>query len=355
MAAPTADTEAVNDFLRRIHGEGPHRLIAFGGGRPRGALTDDPAAFINGGSADYYFQPAIVRDGFTGTKTSKVDIAGSRWAWIDFDPPDNIKSDPDKLATWRQTAPNALMQLNPTLLVDSGRGFWAFFEMTRAVEPDRLERINRGLLSRVDGGDDCWNCDQVARLPGTIKSKSSLLARVAFDASSTHDPDSMPEVVPPSISAIELELPDDLPKITDLSAVFTDTPRGLQCQMLVSELRHPDEPPKQNDDSRSAWLFDFMCNALRVDASPEQVLGIVMDPAWKISDAVLKNANGTARPNPRRYAEHTLKNAMAEVGSSLTAAETEPEPDLISLAPVPDDLRPRPWPWQGWWEKTSKQ
>ncbi len=337
----TPDAEAVNEFLRRVHGEGPHRLIAFGDGRPRGILTDDPAAFINGGGADYYFQPAIVRDGFAGTKTSKADITGSRWAWIDFDPPSQIKSDPKKLSLWRSTAPDALLQLQPTLLIDSGRGFWAFFELTRTVEPERLERINRGLLRKIDGGDDCWNCDRVARLPGMINSKSGLLAKVVFDAGPPHDPDLMQEVDATAASAVELDLPKDLPKITDLSAVFTGTPRGLRCQMLASEMRHPDEEPKRNDNSRSAWLFDFMCNALRDGTSPEQVLGIVMDPAWRMSEAVLKNADDTARPNPRRYAEHTLKNALAEIRPP--ADEAEPGAELVSLAPVPDDLRPRPW------------
>ena len=77
---------------------------------------------------------------------------------------------------------------------------------------------------------------------------------------------------------------------------------------------HPDYP-KKGDNSRSAWVFDFACNAIRAGIPDEITLGILLDSDYAISASVLEKGNAA------RYAERQVRNAHTEV--ALDADEFE--------------------------------
>jgi len=67
---------------------------------------------------------------------------------------------------------------SPSVVVDSGnKGFWIYLKLTKPIPVAQIESLNKRLAVLV-GGDKAWNCDRIARLPGSIHPKSGNLARV---------------------------------------------------------------------------------------------------------------------------------------------------------------------------------
>jgi hypothetical protein len=60
-------------------------------------------------------------------KANKTDIAEARYLWADIDPPKTIKDD-EALKAWRKSINHDVYPIGvpglPTLIIDSGRGFW---------------------------------------------------------------------------------------------------------------------------------------------------------------------------------------------------------------------------------------
>src|SRR3546814_17140103 len=75
--------------------------------------------------ADLYFNPAVLHGPpANGKKATKSDVAASCHHWADIDPPKDVAD----LDAWRASALDRLHAAGPTLLIDSGRGYWGFWE-----------------------------------------------------------------------------------------------------------------------------------------------------------------------------------------------------------------------------------
>src|SRR3546814_6476433 len=78
----------------------------------------------------------------------------------------------DLLDAWRATALDRLHAAGPTFILDSGRGYLCFWELsTFSADIAEIEGVNLALGTPL-GADDCHNADRLARLPGTINSKT---------------------------------------------------------------------------------------------------------------------------------------------------------------------------------------
>ena len=122
-----------------------------------------------------------------GRKARKQDVLEARWMWVDCDPPNGLVGSEleawpaDKLAELRDCKGGVPP---PTLIVDSGRGIWAFWRL-RSPEPvdgfgsqtARVESFGRG-LERAFDADACHNIERIARLPGFVNRKTGATARV---------------------------------------------------------------------------------------------------------------------------------------------------------------------------------
>jgi hypothetical protein len=73
-------------------------------------------------------------------------------------------------------------------------------------------------------------------------------------------------------------------------------------KVIIVQGRTPNEP-KEGDDSRSAWLFDAVCNLVRCDVPDEVIYSVITDPDFAISASVL------AASNTEKYALKQISSA----------------------------------------------
>jgi hypothetical protein len=167
-----------SQFLAAVQPDGPWLITAIVCRTLTSTLAKtagevDALVAIFDGSADLYWTPALPRQAPASGKPKKSDIAGSRWQWCDLDPPKGAD-----LATWRADALRRLRAAGPTIIVDSGRGYWGLWlRPTFSTDHAEIEGINRALGGPL-GADACWNIDRLARLPGTINLKTGNRAAV---------------------------------------------------------------------------------------------------------------------------------------------------------------------------------
>ncbi len=127
-------------------------------------------------------------------RLTKDDVAAIRFLHVDIDHragEDWVPEHERILALLTTRLPPGLPA--PTIVIDSGGGFQAFWRLADPVPldgleaVDTLERYNRRLAS-VLGGDHCQNIDRIMRLPGTVnwpderkrkKGRTPKLAKVA--------------------------------------------------------------------------------------------------------------------------------------------------------------------------------
>lgn len=185
------------DFLRIFRGDDqPWQLSAinrvtkdakwraFLAGETRDADALAWAAQWNAAKYDIYFCINPVKQA-KHSKPSKEDIASAGWISADLDPPGNLP--PDDLDVWRAGKLIEIKEkskLTPTLIVDSGRGFWLFWKLAQGAQVDAygpltaaVEAYARG-IGAVYGADNCFNIDRIARLPGFINQKTNKQAAV---------------------------------------------------------------------------------------------------------------------------------------------------------------------------------
>lgn len=135
----------------------------------------------------FYFSPATIKPG--SQTTTKADMLSSEWVWADLDPRSGESLDAERTEIF------ALLSIDlptdvplPTFVVDSGRGYWAFWRLTaphvfdsRDDDATRtFEAVLRGLANAfgVFGDRSVKNINRIARLPSSINPKTNVVARV---------------------------------------------------------------------------------------------------------------------------------------------------------------------------------
>ncbi len=254
----------------------------------------------------------------------------------------------------------------PTAVWQSGGGAWAIWKLRTPVPvngdvptAESLEEFNRWLELQFDA-DACHDISRIARLPGTTnlpnqqkisKGRVPALAELVFfhpdrvyeleafqkaadvgsdlqgevgsdggrKAKGKGKKGSGPGEAPRKrAGAGELEdegdggdrkdvaeIPADaevhrLNDITDLDAY-----PGIPDRVRVAIVQGSDpENVKDEDNSRSAWLFDVTCALMRAEVPDEVIYGIITDPRFLIAESVLALGR-----NARKYALKQLKSA----------------------------------------------
>jgi hypothetical protein len=129
-----------------------------------------------------------------GKKASKSDVREARWLFVDCDPPGGLTD--AQLVPWRRQKLAELREggklgMRPTVILDSGRGYWGFWRLRDPVTLDGpqgkntrlVEARGRALRDQFDGADACQNVDRICRLPGYRNSRTGRIAEIV-----EHDP-----------------------------------------------------------------------------------------------------------------------------------------------------------------------
>lgn len=329
--------KAAADFLKKWNSEGPWVLSAIQTDRKamstRTFRPEDESDMMswlsefNGVRNIYFHVNTVIRD--LSSKAAKEDMKSAEWLHIDIDPAagQDLEEERERaLALLTDQIPKGIPK--PTVIIFSGGGYQGFWRLKQSVEIDGdkskaedFELYNKR-LEQVFGGDHCHNVDRIMRLPGTVNvpdakkrkaGRTEELAKLLEFNRNSYDLKEFRKAQGVQISAghqggeygMTVNIPGNVERIGDLSELdewnVTD-----RVKVIIAQGRHPDQP-KEGDNSRSAWLFDCICQLYRAGLPDEVVYAIITDPEWGISESVRESKN------PERYATRQMTRAKEHV------------------------------------------
>jgi hypothetical protein len=337
--AVSPDNAAALDFLQRWVVSGPWVLTAISPDRTSiNTRTFGPDRLKelkswlkehNGKNNLYFHVNPTIRE--LSKKANREDVAALAWLHVDIDPragEDLEEEQARALGLLRDKLPKGVPP--PTCIIFSGGGYQGFWRLEEPLKIDGdLGRAEEAKLYNLQleitfGADNCHNVDRIMRLPGTInvpdakkrsKGRVEALAYVVEFNEGTHPLGAFKP-------AVETQRPleegwgyvPEVPATTDIKRLNSidelDIYRGLKgparLKVIAVQGRDPDEP-KDGDNSRSAWLFDFCCQLVRGNVPDEVIYAIVTDPKFLISESVLE-----LKGNAERYALRQIARAHEE-------------------------------------------
>ena len=262
------------------------------------------------------------------SKAHKEDIKAAHWLHIDIDPAAGQDLDEEReraLGLLTDGLPKGIPK--PTVIVFSGGGYQGFWRLKSPVLVDGdvkkcedFELYNKR-LEQVFGGDHCHNIDRIMRLPGTInvpdakKRKAGRTEEMAICLDfnkNRYDLSDFRKAQAVQIDGhqggeygVTVNIPGNVERIQDLSEL-DEWSVPDRVKIIIAQGRHPDQP-KEGDNSRSAWVFDCICQLFRAGVPDEVVYSIFTDPDWAISESILESKN------PQRYITRQMTRGKEQV------------------------------------------
>lgn len=309
MNSVEGDTPSAIDFLKRFHPSGPWCLTAI---VPDGMIStitfnpsDEGAAFkwieSKQGSHNLYFSVNRVAR-LLKSKAVKEDIAFLDYLHVDADPRvgEDHGSERERIrALFEAYSPR------PTVVVDSGGGYQAFWKLDTPVKLNadliligELEAYNRQLELELQG-DNCFNVDRIMRLCGTVnvpnkkkiaKGRQPALSKLVWaewertypltafipapklQSKSSAGPNKRGSVV----------VPANVKRITSVDELG-DKVRDIVKRIIVQG-HDPDNPSRW--PSRSECLFFVVCELVRAELDDETIAAVLLDRDFGISASV---------------------------------------------------------------------
>ena len=341
---------AAIDFLKVLTPNGPWWVcsivpdgdLAGAGFAPsQAAELEQRIAARNAAGQNLYYQVNHVGVPPKNGKATKDNITAVRALFVDCDP--RPKED------WNEERKRMLARLSsfvpaPSIIVSSGRGYQGIWILAEPVglgapprggeppSPERDAKIAdvesrlRWLANELEGDLAVAQIAALLRLPGLSawpnKKKRSqgftdpLPTEVAVADNGRRY--SLADFKTAAGPAVKRALPGvDLPsQLRAIDVLMLDQwdPSG-RLKLLAMHGHRVCEPPlnveapKLGDNSRSAWLFDFVCNAVRLKVPAEVIAGVMLDCNNGIAESVVE------KRNPRRYATQQLGRAVAAVNA----------------------------------------
>ena len=331
------DYQVTLDFLQRWRPDGPWVLAATAVEKDSSPIVrtfmaedlpgDDALAFLEkyGPTKNLYFSvnPTIRP---VHKKTSREDIREMAWLHVDLDPgkpPEG--TDAAEFIVQEREAQLALLRNppagipQPTVIVDSGGGFWGFWKLKEPFQidgaKDRYEdaaRYNKALEDDFSA-DHCHNVDRIARLPGTVNRPDAVKrkkGRVESVSSLVewHE-DHVYDLGQFRAAAPKAEAQSGLVQLSDqiLLADVDDLPAQVPhlCKEVIvqgQDTKHPDR--WGGDRSRAVWWV--CCELVRAGCSDDVIYSTITNKAHGISDHV------HAQSNPQKYAIRQIEKAKEE-------------------------------------------
>lgn len=330
MTLPESNTREAVEFLVRYGGSRPIVLTAIipdGGGVESATFCpaeqqDHLREWINArqGNANIYFSVNPTLRPIKGhAKASKRDIAGMTTLHVDLDPrpgEDLEKERERALRLIRQFVPA------PTIIIDSGGGFQAFWALDKLHETNgsenlatELEAYNQQIAILLQA-DACHNIDRIMRLPGTLnvpdekklkKGRKLALARLIEYNNNVYPltaftPAPTVQVKGPRNGA-GVKISGNLAR-ADLSKL----PEKVGPKDRAIIVQGEDAEDLTRFPSRSEALFYVCCELVRAGVDDDTIASIIMDRDLGISASVLE------KKRPEEYAARQVQRAKDAVG-----------------------------------------
>jgi P4 family phage/plasmid primase-like protien len=279
------------------------------------------------GKRNIYFQVNSPMRRLT-KKARRQDIKSVDYLHVDIDPRPGECLDQAKsraLGLLTNNLPEGIPR--PSAVVFSGGGYQGFWKIDESIEIngeiDRAEdakRWNQKLEQELEG-DNCHNVDRIMRLPGTINLPNAkkvangrvpeIACVVSFDESLVYSIDQftpVPDDQSPNREKAESKAQPPIP--VDQTVENFDDINTLdkwavpdRIKVAIVQGKHPDHP-KKKDNSRSAWLFDVVCQLVRNNVPDAVTFSVITNNRFGISESVLEQGSKS-----RKYALRQIKKA----------------------------------------------
>lgn len=252
------------------------------------------------------------------SKARKTDMAGMKALHIDLDPRAG-----EDLEKERERAYKLLKEFRPapTVIIDSGGGFQAFWLLDAVhstggseEKAAEFEAYNQQLEVLLQS-DATGNIDRIMRLPGTInvpgekKRKKGRVPRLATVVEvdwtriySLKQFTAAPRVQVAESSGPAVKISGNLPRLESLDELGPGVSDRLKA--MIVQGTDPEEPGKYGSRSEAAWAV--MCMMVRAGCTDDQIAAVILDPDYKISGHVLD------QPRPQQYAARQIQRAREE-------------------------------------------
>lgn len=345
-------TNQAIDFLERLYPDGPWVLTSIETDRKGittatfGPATRDQAwAWVEGynGRRNVYFSVNPPTRELT-KKAEREDIKEVAYLHVDIDPRagEDIPSEQTRcLELLTSKLPRGVPA--PTAVVFSGGGYQGFWRLEEPIPvngdlaaAEDAKRYNQQ-LELLFGADNCHNIDRIMRLPGTVNipdakkrrkgREEALAALVEYHADRVYP---LADFTPAPVvqmrgeagggfsgggsPATRVEVPGNIRRLKDVDELDEWNVKD-RVKVIIVQGRHPDEV-KRGDNSRSAWVFDVVCNLVRSEVPDEVIFSILTDPDFGISESILElgsNAERYATRQIERGKEDAVNPALREL------------------------------------------
>jgi len=331
------DTAAAVEFLLKFYPKGPWVLTSIDPSK-KGIETktftleqiEPLTEWIDkwNGKRNIYFSEAEPIRPVT-KKMERIDVRRVWYLHVDVDPRagEDLEEE-QKRALELVTTKLPAGVPKPTFVVFSGGGYQAHWRLEEPISIDGdLEKAEDAKLwniqlERLFGADNCHNIDRIMRLPGTINipdEKKRNKGRVEQLAALVEENETVYALEDSFTKAQAVQIPSVHTAGTAPEAVRVEVSGNVARLDSVDDLEEWDVPervrvvivqgkdelnPKQTDNSRSAWLWDVVCNLVRCGVPDEIIYSIITDPDFLISESVLDN-----KSNAEKYAISQIKKA----------------------------------------------
>jgi hypothetical protein len=285
-------------------------------------------------------------------KAGKEDVASAQWLWVDLDPRKGAELIPERqemLALLTDRLPEGLPE--PTWIIDSGRGYWAFWKLLtpQPVDGDgprteNVENFGRGIEKAFPGrGDHCRNIERIARLPGTINGKTGKRARVV-----EHRPKNVYELAAfPRVetSAGEGTAANSHPKNRVNGEPSRYRPDGVDVdrlpvpetiKVMIRTGKHPSDPDRY--ETRSEAVLAVLVAMVGEGCDDATMAGVMLDPGLPIG------AHIREKPDPNKYLERQIRKARHHVANLPHRLPSGLPDKQIPLAIQRKDYHSKPGP-----------
>jgi hypothetical protein len=320
-------------FLKAFHPAGPWVLTAIPpDGKKIETKTYGPKSVTSAkkwigdhaGKCNLYFSVNLPNRKLD-KKATRADIDTVQWLHVDIDARAGEPLE-DELVRIRTLLTERCPVLPPTVIVFSGGGYQAFWRLAEPIPvggqlaaAEEVARYNKQLELEL-GGDSCSNVDRIMRLPDTMnipsakkveRGRTPVLAEV-FSYASDHIY-TLSQFTPAPPTQVSGSSTRSLPNPTANVARLNDVDDldkwkvPDRVKIIIVQGYDPDEP-KDGDNSRSAWLFDAICQLLRAGVPDEVIYSVITDPDFAISGSVLDK-----KPNQAKYAMRQIQRGKEEV------------------------------------------
>jgi hypothetical protein len=371
---PSIKSEPIK-FLKDFFGENPWPLAAFHNvSRDFKAETFIAAADRDKSAADWilnfnargydiYFAVNPLKRPMS-KKAGKADVASAEWLWVDLDPLEgadlNLERE-EMLALLTDRLPEGVPE--PTWIIDSGRGYWAFWKLRISQPVDgagpqtlHVEDHGRGIEKAFPGrGDDCRNIDRVARLPGTINHKTGRRACVVeYRPNRVYELADFPWVEAAAgkgtaansnpKNEVNREPSRRRPGAVDVA----ELPVSEAIKHLIRTGKDPNNPDRY--ESRSEAVFAVLVAMAGEGCDDATMTGVMLDPELPIGAHIRDQAD------PDKYLERQIRRARLYANNSTRRPAAGPsyEHKQMLLGMQRNELRllhwmrQLNWPFEAW-------